>query len=535
MKKSFKLLFAALMALAMFVPAQAAEWTAADGSNTGEFAPVYGYNFETDQHNQMQYPAAELTGIAAGTDITAMKFYTSTPDAVNALGGSVTVSLANINEATPWSVDAYGYISGSLLDVPVTAVATLTPAADEDGVWTITFDAPFTYTGGALLVDVQTVAGDWKNTEFYGKEMDAFYVMSVYGYSGSKKGQRVLPKTTITFDEGGQEEGIALLAEANALEDNSEFTFDGDAVVTAFFNNYLFLRDESGYAMISGVEGAFANGQVLSHGWSATKTSNDGWVSYTDAAGLSASGETNADLAAAQKLTAFPDESMLNAYVYVENVNLGPFPPRTFKLPDGTSITKSEMLGGIGWSMGGNYNVYGVIVKDGGVLKLNPIDSELYVEPEPEVTDKPVITYVDDPEAQTVTVTATGNGHICLYWDDMLQAEGEGTAEWVIAYGDDPEGEEYGISATAQEDGKEVSEYALATVFVPGKPVEPEVLRGDVNKDKVVNIADVTALIDMLLNGAEMIPEADCNLDNVMTIADVTALIDVLLSGTWPE
>ena len=48
-----------------------------------------------------------------------------------------------------------------------------------------------------------------------------------------------------------------------------------------------------------------------------------------------------------------------------------------------------------------------------------------------------------------------------------------------------------------------------------------------------MNIADVTALIDMLLSGAEMTPEADCNLDTVMNIADVTALIDFLLSGQW--
>ncbi len=92
-----------------------------------------------------------------------------------------------------------------------------------------------------------------------------------------------------------------------------------------------------------------------------------------------------------------------------------------------------------------------------------------------EKTDAPVITVVDDPEAQTVTVTATGNGHICLYWDDQLMAEGEGTAEWVIPYGEDPEGEEYGVSATAQEEGKEVSDYALETVFVPGIPAGPVV------------------------------------------------------------
>ena len=89
-----------------------------------------------------------------------------------------------------------------------------------------------------------------------------------------------------------------------------------------------------------------------------------------------------------------------------------------------------------------------------------------------EVTPKPIIDVFDDPEAQTVTVKATGYGHIIIYWDDMPQAEGDGEAVWVIPYGDDPEGEEYGVSATAQEEGKEVSEYALATVFVPGKSGE---------------------------------------------------------------
>ena len=133
---------------------------------------------------------------------------------------------------------------------------------------------------------------------------------------------------------------------------------------------------------------------------------------------------------------------------------------------------------------------------------VNNITVEGAVPPEPEVTEKPVITYVDDPEAQTVTVTATGAGHICLYWDDMLQAEGEGTAEWVIPYGDDPEGEEYGISATAQEEGKEISEYALATIFVPGKevtPPEPQELTGDI----VVSEPDANGIVTVTYTGDE--------------------------------
>ena len=58
------------------------------------------------------------------------------------------------------------------------------------------------------------------------------------------------------------------------------------------------------------------------------------------------------------------------------------------------------------------------------------------------------------------------------------------------------------------------------------------VLMGDVNGDGVVNIADVTKLIDYLLgSGADGInlDAADVKEDGVINIADVTALIDLLL------
>ncbi|MBQ6080437.1 MAG: hypothetical protein IJK93_09205 [Muribaculaceae bacterium] len=58
--------------------------------------------------------------------------------------------------------------------------------------------------------------------------------------------------------------------------------------------------------------------------------------------------------------------------------------------------------------------------------------------------------------------------------------------------------------------------------------------RGDVNGDGSVNIADVTALIDLLLTGnASSNSAADCNQDGNVNIADVTKLIDYLLSGSW--
>ena len=61
-------------------------------------------------------------------------------------------------------------------------------------------------------------------------------------------------------------------------------------------------------------------------------------------------------------------------------------------------------------------------------------------------------------------------------------------------------------------------------------------LRGDVNEDGSVNIADVTSLIDYLLSGDTTginLDNADCNQDEGINIADVTSLIDYLLSGAW--
>ena len=70
--------------------------------------------------------------------------------------------------------------------------------------------------------------------------------------------------------------------------------------------------------------------------------------------------------------------------------------------------------------------------------------------------------------------------------------------------------------------------FAVDNVKVTEKAVET----GDVNGDNNVSIADVTALIDLLIGGGSVTnPACDVNGDGNVTIADVTALIDMLLSG----
>ena len=56
---------------------------------------------------------------------------------------------------------------------------------------------------------------------------------------------------------------------------------------------------------------------------------------------------------------------------------------------------------------------------------------------------------------------------------------------------------------------------------------------GDVNHSGGVDIADVTALISIVLKKSGYPAEADCNGDNEVNIADVTMLIGRVLSGSW--
>ena len=59
-------------------------------------------------------------------------------------------------------------------------------------------------------------------------------------------------------------------------------------------------------------------------------------------------------------------------------------------------------------------------------------------------------------------------------------------------------------------------------------------VHGDVNGDGEVNIADVNAVIDIILNGSEN-PSGDVNDDGEINIADINAVIDIILNGTQNE
>ena len=66
-----------------------------------------------------------------------------------------------------------------------------------------------------------------------------------------------------------------------------------------------------------------------------------------------------------------------------------------------------------------------------------------------------------------------------------------------------------------------------------GQIVE-DIFLGDVNRDLEVNIADINAVINIILGGnTSSAAAADVNGDGEITIADINAVIDIILSSAW--
>ena len=96
-----------------------------------------------------------------------------------------------------------------------------------------------------------------------------------------------------------------------------------------------------------------------------------------------------------------------------------------------------------------------------------------------------------------------------------------------------------GGQGTVYDDAHHDGDYA----HIDGGPDNPgyftlktDYMRGDVNGDGDVDIADATALINYLLDEDSTginLENADCDLEGSIDIADATALINYLLDDTW--
>jgi len=156
---------------------------AANGTTTSSYIPFEGYNLDGAQHNQMIYPASMLTGLV-GKQITSMTFYLSSPPSA----AWTAVSTFKIGTTTTTTLTG-------LITAPSTTVYTgLMPVVSNTV--TITFTAPFTYTGDNLIIDFSNVAANWKSATFYGVTQTS---ASYYTRGTTLTSYSFLPKIKFTY------------------------------------------------------------------------------------------------------------------------------------------------------------------------------------------------------------------------------------------------------------------------------------------------------------------------------------------------
>lgn len=85
----------------------------------------------------------------------------------------------------------------------------------------------------------------------------------------------------------------------------------------------------------------------------------------------------------------------------------------------------------------------------------------------------------------------------------------------------------YSAVTTGQQYSLQIPGMELVYASMPPDELQPAV--GDVNLDGEVNIADVNAVIDVIVSG-DLLPLADVNGDGEVNIADINAVIDIILS-----
>lgn len=171
---------------------RADELTVHDGTGTSSYVPVYGLYADSYLKCEMVFPAAELAVMENAT-INGMTFYASKAS-VSWGAANFQVFVSEVESATISDFAGPGTVvyEGGL------SIA--------DNVMTVTFDTPYEYHGGNLLVGFyNTVIGTYVSCSWNGETVSG---SSVQGYSYSAPSavtatqRNFLPKTTFVFESG---------------------------------------------------------------------------------------------------------------------------------------------------------------------------------------------------------------------------------------------------------------------------------------------------------------------------------------------
>lgn len=169
-------------------------WTIIDGTTTNSYVPLYGSYLDTEGTTSLMfYPTGE-TAFLTGQAITGIRFFAN-------------ASISNSAQVEVRLGENISYTDVDAAWEQMTTVKTGQVCSTESGnTLTITFDNPFTYSGGQLVIATRvTSTGSGRSCYFYGvsqSDNTAYYkYKSSFGTSTNTYGVKFLPKTAFFFEE----------------------------------------------------------------------------------------------------------------------------------------------------------------------------------------------------------------------------------------------------------------------------------------------------------------------------------------------
>ena len=226
-----KLLFSMLLLLMTAIGAVAQETlTVYDGTQSNSYVPFYGLYADTQgAASECVIPSDQLEDMVNGT-ITAMKFYISS-SANAAWTGTHQVYIGEVDATTLSGI--YG---------PSSFTVVKTASFDATGTeLSITFDSPYTYGGGNLLIGTYvSVAGNYKGASFTGINQTENTAMYRSSGSGSATAVKFLPKTTFTYTPGAAPtcSKVNNLVADNITTSSADITWEAGGSETAWVLKY---------------------------------------------------------------------------------------------------------------------------------------------------------------------------------------------------------------------------------------------------------------------------------------------------------
>lgn len=180
---------------------------------------------------------------------------------------------------------------------------------------------------------------------------------------------------------------VATIAEYKELAAGTEFGFTGNVIVTYVNGRYLYVKDETGSALIygdTGTEFEFTQGQVLAPNWTAKTKNYNGLLEAETPANLVATNETVEVVPAEMQLNAISTENE-NEYIIVKNVAIGEPDNKNFTITDAdeNTITGRTNFTNVTHptDFTVNYDITCVVAEYNGTVQLYPTDYKVHVDP----------------------------------------------------------------------------------------------------------------------------------------------------------